>query len=65
MGVRSSYKVLQDGSKWDFKTHRWNEWRQSEPVDDKLHLADKMRIKMGKSVVKYFEGERERNGPLL
>ena len=64
-GVRSSYKVLQDGSKWDFKTHRWNEWRQTEPDDDKLHLADKMRVKMGKSVVKYFEGERERNGPLL
>ena len=43
-------------------THRWNEWRQSEPRDDMLHLSDKNRVKMGKQVVKYFVGEQERFG---
>lgn len=46
-------------------THRWNEWRATEPDSDKLHLSDKMRAKMGKSVVKFFEGQFERNGPLI
>ena len=46
-------------------THRWNEWRSSEPNEDKLHLCDKMRAKMGKFVVKFFEGELERKGPLI
>ena len=47
------------------KTHRWGEWRKSEPVADKLHLSDKMRSKMGQSVVKFFKGELERKGPLI
>ena len=33
--------------------------------EDKLHFTDKMRIKMGQYVVKYFQGERERNGELV
>ena len=45
-------------------THRWNEWRSSEEDADKLHLCDRMRAKMGRSVVKFFEGQLERNGPL-
>ena len=44
---------------------RWNEWRASEAYEDKLHLTDKMGIKMGQYVVKYFQGERERNGELV
>ena len=46
-------------------THRWNQWRSSEAVDDKLHLSDNLRAKMGKAVVKFFEGELERKGPLV
>ena len=47
------------------QTHRWNEWRNSEPDADKLHLSDKMRAKMGKVVVKLFQGMLERKGPLV
>ena len=47
------------------KTHRWGEWRASEPDADKLHLSDKMRAKMGKQVVKFFKGELERKGTLI
>ena len=47
------------------QTHRWNEWRSSEPDHDKLHLSDKMRAKMGKVVVKLFQGVLERKGPLV
>ena len=47
------------------KTHRWGEWRGSEPDEDKLHLSDKMRAKMGQAVVKFFKGELERKGPLI
>ena len=64
MGTRTSWKVVK-GVQTDFKTHRWNMWRTSEAREDKLHLVDKMRIKMGQYVVKYFEGERRRNGSLL
>ena len=46
-------------------THRWNDWRSTEADADKLHLCDRQRAKMGKSVVKYFEGLRERKGPLI
>ena len=63
-GVRKNTKVLKDGSKWDFQTHRWNEWRQSEARDDKLHLVDRQRVKMGQAVVKYFEGSMARRNPL-
>ena len=64
-GTRTSKKVLEDGTSWPFKTHRWSEWRRSEPTEDKLHLSDPMRIKMGKFVVKFFKGELERKGPLV
>ena len=50
-----------DGVVREFKTHRWNEWRATE---DKLHLSDRMRVKMGRQVIKYFEREYERNGPI-
>ena len=48
----------------EFKTHRWNDWRATEARDDKLHLSDRMRVKMGRQVIKFFEGEYERNGPI-
>ena len=63
-GHRTSIKKLRDGSRWEFQTHRWNEWRVTEPDHDKLHLTDKMRVKMGQNIIKYFEGEYVRNGPL-
>jgi hypothetical protein len=56
-GTRTSTKELEDGSKWEMKTHRWNEWRSSETRGDKLHLSDKMRVKMARQVIRYFEGE--------
>ena len=37
----------------------------SKPAGDKLHLYDKMRVKMAKYVIKYFESEREKKGVLL
>ena len=60
-GIRS----WKDWSGRVMTTHRWNEWRSSEPNEDKLHLSDKMRAKMGKSVVNFFEGQFERKGPLI
>ena len=63
-GVRKTTKVLKDGSKWDFQTHRWNEWRQSEARADKLNLVDKQRVKMGQAVITFVQGTIERNKPL-
>ena len=62
LGVRTSKKWSDDGSWVPFKTHRWNQWRHTEPVHDKVHLSDQMRVKMGQAVVKYLEGEQERAG---
>ena len=44
-------------------TRSWHGW--AEPDADKLHLSDKMRAKMGKVVVKFFQGVLERKGPLV
>ena len=36
--------------------HRWSWWRQNEPHEDSLHLADKRRVTMGKAVGNYYKG---------
>ena len=65
MGIRSTKKRV-DGKKVEFNTHRWwNEWRASEHYEDKLHHVDKMRVKMGNYVLKFFQAEREKKGPLV
>ena len=63
-GVRSGTKMLKDATKVPFKTHQWNQWRQSEPVHDMLHLNDFWRVRMGGAVIKHFQGEHERFGKL-
>ena len=59
-GVRNSKKWLGDGSSVPMRTHRWEQWRWSEPVGDMLHLNDSCRIRMGQAVIRFFEGEMER-----
>ena len=60
IGVRRT-KLWFEDSLWRKVTqHRWNQWRASEEVADKLHLVDSLRVRMGKMVVTYFEGEIER-----
>ena len=42
-----------------------NHWRASEPLHDKVHLVDSLRVRMGRMVLSYFEGEIEReNGAI-
>ena len=52
-GIRSHKRKVQ-GQEVVFKTHRWNEWRASEEYEEKLHLVDKVRVRMGSHVLKYF-----------
>ena len=62
LGVRRYKKWNSDGS-WSHKVdHRKGEWRASEQREERLHLNDKMRIRMAKMVIKYFEGKVEREG---
>ena len=63
-GTRTSQKVLEDGSKWPFKTHRWNEWIQTDKDESNVQLNVTLRGKMGRAVVKFFEGEQTRKGML-
>ena len=63
-GTRTTSRYV-DGVQVEFKTHRWNEWRASESAGDKLHLCDKMRVKMAQYVIKFFQAEREKKGPLV
>ena len=60
-GTRTTTRMI-GGVKQVVKAHRWNEWRQSEPRHDMLHMTDKMRVKMGRQVVRFFEGEHKRHG---
>ena len=64
-GTRKTTQILKDGSPWEVKTHRGKEWRQTEARPDMLHLNDAHRIKMGRYITNFFQGELERKGPLL
>ena len=59
-GVRAGGKHVKDvhgNQVWEDTTHhRYNDWREQE-VGNMLHLSDKMRMKMGRWVGKYFEME--------
>ena len=64
-----NFQSLGTRSYWDAtgvyrRVHRWNEWQEYE-YEEKKHLSDKMRVKMGQYVVKYFQGERLRKGVLI
>ena len=64
MGTRLNKRVVY-GVQTEFKTHCWNQWRASESRENKLHLADFWRVKMGQDVVKYFQEQRRLNGSLV
>ena len=52
-------KVWQgDGSYRNILRHRMNYWRSSEEL--KVHLVDSQRVRLGKMVLSYFEGEMDR-----
>ena len=57
MGVRRTKLWYEDSSWRNVTQHRWNQWRASEEVHDKLHLVDNMRVRMGRMVISHFEGE--------
>ena len=60
------------GKKWDadagklvsYQQHQFNQWRASEPVEDKLHLTDQWRVRMAGAVIRHFRGELDRFGVL-
>ena len=47
------------------QAHQLNQWRQSEPVMDMVHLNDRFRVRMGQAVVRHFMGEQDRFGNLV
>ena len=62
LGVRR-YKHWSTNGSWRMVVHhRMGQWRASEANHDKLHLGDSLRVRMGKMVVSYFEGEMQREG---
>ena len=62
-GVRTT-KVRAGHGTTTIQTHQLSQWRQSEPVRDMVHLNDVWRIRMGRSVIKYFGAEVGRFGNL-
>ena len=57
LGIRRYKRWFRDGS-WEMACHhRMGQWRSTEARHEKLHLCDAMRIRLGKMVVSYFEGE--------
>ena len=65
LGVRRYKKYYDDGSWRMVVHHRMNQWSQTEPRHEKLYLGEALKIRMGKMVVKYFEGEISReNGSI-
>ena len=60
------------GKKWDassgrmvrYQQHQFNQWRESEPVEDQLHLSDRWRVRMAGAVIRHFQGEMDRFGLL-
>ena len=62
-GVKTGRRFA-DGTPVAYKVHQWNQWRQTEAVDNMLHLNDEWRIRMGGAVVRHFNGELQREGVL-
>lgn len=61
LGVRRTKLWYEDNSWRNVIQHRWNQWRTSEEVHDKLHLVDQLRVRMQRMVVSHFEGEIDRD----
>ena len=58
-------KYWRNGVMVPYTIHQISQWRQSEPLAEKLHLSDKWRIRLGGAVLNHFEAELNRKGPLL
>ena len=63
-GVKDGTRRDKDGKFKKVKCHLMERWRQTEPDQDKLHLSDKWRVRMGTAVIRHFQGEIERFGVL-
>ena len=53
-GLRKDTYYLPNGRKVEVRGHRWEYWRQSEPREQMLHLADSERKRMGTAVGNFF-----------
>ena len=63
-GVRDGWTYNADGKRVRVKRHIHSQWCQIEPIRNRMHLNDVMRIRLGVSVLRHFQGEFERNGKL-
>ena len=62
-GVKTGRRFV-GGTPVAYKVHQWNQWRQTEAMDNMIHLSDEWRIRMGGAVVRHFNGELQREGVL-
>jgi hypothetical protein len=53
-----------NGNTFRVQHHIMSQWRQSDPVQDRLLLSDTLRVRLGLSVTRHFQGEIERFGIL-
>ena len=53
-GVRTGRKMM-NGEYVKMHAHQFRKWRQSEPVEDMLHLNDYWRTRLGAAVVNHFK----------
>ena len=63
-GVKDGWELGPNGSKSRVKRHIMSQWLQSERRAEKLHLSHTVCIKLGRAVVRHFQGEIERFGIL-
>ena len=64
LGVKNGTRKNRQGKAVHIQMHQWRQWRQSEPDNDKVHLSDEWRVRMGVQVTRHFIGEQERFGIL-
>ena len=58
-------KYLSNGVPVGYTIHQLSQWKQSEPMKDKLHLSDYWRIRLGGAVIHHFQAEIAKRGVLL
>ena len=63
-GVKEGRRFDKFGKQVKFKIHQLSQWRQTELLEDKIHLSDRWRVRLGTAVVRHFEGELGRYGVL-
>ena len=63
-GVKDCWAMGKEKKRVRVKRHMHAQWRQEQPINERMYLNDVTRLRLGVAVVRHFQGEQERHGIL-